>query len=391
MKLQNRLTFSILIIAMTLIGSGCWSYRELETLGIVSGAGFDLGKDPEQVLLTVQVIKASKGKGGGNGSLGDGQGQGSRPQPVAIVESNGATAFEAVRNAVSKFSRRLYWPHNQILIVGKEAAENGVKNYLNFGIRQTELRPTAWIMISPGKAGDLIRAPGEMGQIPAMEIKDMLQAQSATSEIGSFTFYDFIERLMSKTTAPLATQIRLNKEGEVELAGTAIFKGEKLVGFIGKKETRGLLWVIGKIKSGVVIVKAPANKGKVSLGIIHAAGKIQAETKNDSVKITVKVNVQSGLGEQTGDLDTSKPEVIKSLARREATVIRNEINAAFKKAQELNADIFGFGEAVHRADFKAWKKLEPRWDEIFPKLKVKLIVKTNISLNGLINKPISQK
>lgn len=219
----------------------------------------------------------------------------------------------------------------------------------------------------------------------------MLQAQSATSEIGSFTFYDFIERLMSKTTAPLATQIRLNKEGEVELAGTAIFKGEKLVGFIGKKETRGLLWVIGKIKSGVVIVKAPANKGKVSLGIIRAAGKIQAETKNDSVKITVKVNVQSGLGEQTGDLDTSKPEVIKSLARREATVIRNEINAAFKKAQELNADIFGFGEAVHRADFKAWKKLEPRWDEIFPKLKVKLIVKTNISLNGLINKPISQK
>ena len=70
-------------------------------------------------------------------------------------------------------------------------------------------------------------------------------------------------------------------------------------------------------------------------------------------------------------------------------VIRNEINAVIQKAKELKTDIFAFGEAVHRADPKAWKRLEQRWEEIFPELKVDLLVKTKINRVGLIINPIT--
>ncbi len=382
---RNKLTFIILILLIILFTGGCWNYRNINQLGIVSGIGIDLAKDPEKILLTVQVIKPGEVKGGGSSGGG---GQGSQPQPVMIVESTGNTVFEAVRGAITGFSRRLYWPHNQIFIVGKDAAEKGVRKFLDFEIRDAETRPTAWVLITPGKAGDLIKTPGKMEKIPAREIAEMIEAQSATSQIGGFTAHDFVERLVSKTTAPVATEILLNKEGEAELTGTAIFKEDKLVGFIGKRETRGLLWVIGKVKSGIVVVKAPNDKGKVSLELIRSKSKIKAEVKGSSILIKVKINVQSNLGDQTGVLDASKPELLKSLARREATAIRNEINAALKKAKELNADIFGFGDAVHRADPKAWKRLEPQWDKLFPDLKVELTVKANISRVGLIIKPI---
>lgn len=386
----NKRILIIFLLSLVLSAGGCWNYRQLSQLGIVSGVGFDLAPEPGKILLTIQVIKPGEvgggGKGGGSSGGGGGGGQ---TQPVAIIESTGETVFEAVREAVTKFSRRLFWSHNQVLIIGKEAAEQGTRRFMDFEIRDAEPRPTAWVLVTPGKAGDIIKATGRMEKIPAMEIAEMVRAQSATSKAGAFMTHDFVSRLVSKTAAPVATQIRLNEKNEFQLDGTAVFKGEKLVGFIGKRETRGLLWVLDKVQSGIVVVKAPENKGEVSLKVLRSSGKIKAEVKGDSLRIKVTVDVLSNLGQKSSPLALGNPEALKSLARREAMVIRNEINAVIQKAKELKTDIFAFGEAVHRADPKAWKRLEQRWEEIFPELKVDLLVKTKINRVGLIINPIT--
>ncbi|NLY74867.1 MAG: Ger(x)C family spore germination protein [Firmicutes bacterium] len=388
MKPWNKKVLAVLLLSFMSCAGGCWNYRELDQLGIVSGVGFDLAPETGKILLTIQVIKPGEAKAGGGGGSSGGEESGSQTRSVVVVESTGATVFDAVREAVTKFSRKLFWPHNQVLIIGKEAAEQGVRRFMDFEIRDAEPRPTAWVMVTPGKAGDLLKAPGKMEKIPAMEIAEMLRAQSVTSKAGSFMVHDFVLRLLSKTAAPVATQIRLNEKNEVQLGGTAVFIGEKLTGFIGKRETRGLLWVLGKVKSGIVTVKDPDNKGKVSLEVIRSSSKIKTEVKGDSVRIKVTVSVRSNVGNQNGELDLSKLETLKSLARREETAIRNEIKAALDKARELKADIFGFGEAVRRDHPKAWKRLEPRWDEIFTELQVDLTVKANINQVGLIIKPI---
>lgn len=388
MKPWNKRILVILLLFLIFSAGGCWNYRELDQMGIVSGVGFDLAPEPGKILLTIQVINPGEAKGGGGVGTSSGGGGGGRTQPVAIIESTGVTVFEAVREAVTKFSRRLFWPHNQVLIIGKEAAEQGVRRFLDFEIRDAEPRPTAWVLVTDGKAGDLIKASAKIEKIPAMEIAEMVRAQSATSKAGSFMVHDFVLRLISKTAAPVATWIRLNEKNEVQLDGTAVFKGEKLAGFIGKKETRGLLWVLDKVRSGIVVVKSPDNKGEVGLEIIRSSSKIKVEVTGDSVRIKVTVFVQSNVGNQNGELDLSKSATLKSLARREETVIRDEIKAALNKAREFKADIFGFGDAVHRADPKAWERLEPHWDRIFTELKVDLVVKANINQVGLIIKPI---
>lgn len=375
-----------MFLSLILCAGGCWNYRELDQLGIVAGVGYDLAPEPGKILMTVQVIKPGEAKGGGgeSGTSGGGEG-GSQTQPVVIIESTGATVFDAVRGAVTKFSRKLFWPHNQVLIIGKEAAEQGVRQFIDYEIRDAEPRPTAWIMVTPGKAGDLLKTTGKMQKIPALEIAEMIRAQSATSKAGSFMVHDFVLRLVSKTAAPVATQIRLDEENEVQLDGTAVFKGEKLAGFIGPRETRGLLWVLGKVRSGSIVV----NKGQVSLEIIRASSKIKPEVTEASVRIKVIVNVQSNVSNQNNALDLSKPETLKTLAKREEAVIRDEIKAALDKARELKADIFGFGEAIHRVDPKVWKRLEPHWDQIFTELQVELAVKADINQVGLILKPLS--
>lgn len=86
------------------------------------------------------------------------------------------------------------------------------------------------------------------------------------------TLNDFLVRLTSKSSHPFATAIEVfseekqeeqggDKEGKMVLrlraGGTAVFKKDKLVGWLDNAETRGLLWVLGKVQSGILVVPAP--------------------------------------------------------------------------------------------------------------------------------------
>ena len=151
MKLWNKSSLWLLLLGIIFCAGGCWNYRELDQMGIVSGVGFDLAPEPGKLLLTIQVIKPGEVKGGAGGGGSSGGEAGGQAQPVVNIESTGTTVFEAVREAVTKFSRKLLWSHNQVLIIGKEAAEKGVRRFMDFEIRDAEPRPTAWILVTPGK------------------------------------------------------------------------------------------------------------------------------------------------------------------------------------------------------------------------------------------------
>ncbi len=59
----------------------------------------------------------------------------------------------------------------------------------------------------------------------------------------------------------------------------------------------------------------------------------------------------------------------------------------FKKSQELAADIYGFGDMIHKKYPDRWKQLETKWDIIYPTIKLVINVKTQIRKTDLISKP----
>jgi len=63
-----------------------------------------------------------------------------------------------------------------------------------------------------------------------------------------------------------------------------------------------------------------------------------------------------------------------------------------KIQQQYEVDVFGFGDALHRADPKQWKKIKDDWTSIFPDLAVAVHVKVTTQgsgtmQNSLLNKP----
>lgn len=373
----------MLTIIPAVLGSGCWDRRELDRLAIIAGAGIDVDKDG--VTLTSQIVKPSKVSGSPSGGGGGGQ-----EQATWVMQSRGKTLFQAARRSTFQTSRRLYWAHIQVAIFGEATAKKGLGPYLDFFVRDPEPRPTEWMVIAEGKASDMLTPQAKLETISSMAIGHLIQNYSSTSQFYPATIHDFTTRLMSGTTAPLAPRILRKGKGkdqQVVMDGTAVFKKDKMVGILNPTETRGVLWAIDKVKSGIIVIEQ-AGKPTSSIEIIDSKGSFKVQLRNGKPHMQVEIHANLNFGEELGTVDISKPDQLNKFDQQAATAIRNEVMKAWHKARDLRADVFGLGQAVGRKYPKEWKRMESRWQEVFPQSTIEVNVKANIRVVGKITKSV---
>ncbi|MDI6881063.1 MAG: Ger(x)C family spore germination protein [Desulfitobacteriaceae bacterium] len=379
----------ITLILSLLWITGCWSTRELDRLAIVLGTGVDLEKDG-QVKLSLQIVKPAEMKVSPEGGIG-GPGK-----PALLLSHQGQTVFDAVRSFIAINSRRMLFSHNQVVIFGESLAKHGIGPVLDFFERDPELREEAFLLIAQGEAQDILAVPDGLEKVSALAFHNALSASDFLSKSMKVTFNDFILAYNNKASAAVAPRIELVKgEGEqsFRIDGMAVFRKDKLAGWLTERETRGLLWVMGKVKSGILVLQDDpgGQDGPISMEIIKAKSKIKADFEEGKPSITVEIEEESNIGEETKPIDLTIPEKIKEIEQKQAALITNEIEAALHKAQILNADIFRFGEELHRADPKAWSEIKDRWEEEFPDLEVQIKVITKVHHIGEKTKPSAPK
>lgn len=383
--MKNKIVFyfKIFIYALILLSlTSCWNSRELNTLPIVVGIGIDKEQTSKNVLLTAQILKPEEFKKNSSGSSGG------QSKAYWNLKSSGETVFDALREFTHETSERLYTSHNQVIVIGKEIATEGIQKYLDFFMRAIETRPTTLILISSDTANAVLDTEPELGKMPAISISKLSKAQQLQSHSKEITFQDFTNYLLSKTTSPIAPIITVIEDDEkksLKIEGMAVFKGDQMVGQLNESETRGLLWIKGEIKTGVINV--PHKEGIVSIEIVNMKSKVTPKIINGEMYIYVNIKENSTLTEQTCTENLSTLTSFEELKKLQNEAIRNEILSALKKARELNTDIFGFGELIHKKYKKEWKDIESKWDDIFPSIQVKIEIESNLEATGHISKP----
>lgn len=361
----------ILCFVLILSSAGCWNRRELDTLAILIGMGVDKAENTDQVQLTAQIFKPVELKGNSDSFY-------------LNVQSSGETVFDALRNLTRHISRKVYLPHNQVLIFGETAAREGVQEYIDFFVRDHETRLRIDVLVARNEAGEILEVGSELERTPASAVFYIIEAQDATSWAMRIPLKEFVSSLLTVTTAPVAPLIEILTEGEkkiLNISGMAVFKKDKLVGYLNHKESRGMMWVRDEIRSGIIAISSSSGEGKSSLEIISAGSQIIPVADESGVRVQVRIAVESHIGDRSGSGELTLPDV-KDLEQKGTAVIKQEVAAALAKAQELNADIFGFGESIYRKYPKQWRELEERWDELFPELEVDVAVDAYIRRSG---------
>ncbi|MCO1603277.1 Ger(x)C family spore germination protein [Desulfosporosinus nitroreducens] len=379
----------LIIIILTLGTTGCWNRRELPALGIVMGVGIDKAEGTDKLEITTQIIKTSELKSstpeeGGAGSSSSGGGA------YWNVKNSGESMFSTIRGFTHRTSRKLYFPHNQIIIFGQSLAKQGIQEYLDFLLRDQETRLEVLMLVAEDKSSDILSVKSHLEKIPSVGVSDLMDSQAANSQTIVIRLNQFVTRIMSPTTAPIAPIISIKGKAdnkELEVSGTAVFKRDKLIGQMNKEETRGLLWVINEVKSGIIDIECPDQEGTVSLEIINAKSKITSEIINNKPYIKIDVKEEGNIGDQSCTASLVSPDAVAALEEKKNEAIKDEIESALSKAKKLNADVFGFGEVIHKKHPKEWEEMKDDWDKIFPDLEVEILVKAKLRRSGNLGPP----
>lgn len=379
----------LLLATAFLTLSGCFDRRELNTLGIVIGVGIDKAETEGDTELTLQFadIAGHRASSGGKASKGGG----AERLPYINVSNTGENINYLIRDMQHKMSRRVYLAHSQVIIMGEELAKQGVRDSLDFFARVPEARMTLYVFVAQGKAKDVLDVKPEFETTPSHEISQLIKDQKLTSQTPIVTEFEFVSKMTSKTTAAIAPIIRILEEGDKKMlscAGSAVFKESVMVGELDEKQTRGMLFVNGEVKTGIInlnVLDTPA-----SLEIRKAKSKVTPTLYDDgSVLFQVQIDEMGGLGDQTGTVNLSDPDNVPAVLSATEQAIKDEVQSAVDKSKELNADIFGFGEYIYRKYPKQWEEMKDKWDELYKNIKVEINVKCKADGNGRIVMPLA--
>ncbi|WHH61155.1 Ger(x)C family spore germination protein [Petroclostridium sp. X23] len=374
------------ICLIIMITTGCWNNRDVTEMVFVVAVGLDKGND-QKFELTVQLAKPSVIKTKTTG--------GTQEKAAEVFSSKGDTIFEAVRNLLSTVNRKPYYRHVQLIVIGEGLAKEGIADALDFFERDQERNSTAKVLIAKGTtAKEILETRSEMEEIPAMHLTSIIENSTALAKMKELMFIDLMKDINSPGKEPTISTVKFIQKKDhamikdLEVEGAAVFKKDKLIGWLNPVETRGLLFIEDKVKSTIINVSNPVDKTKkVASEIFHSTGKMDVQVKNGKLILLVTVKEEGTIGDQQGKGDLTKNEMVKKLEEEVSVTIEEEIREVIQLAQQkYKSDIFGFGEIVHRKYTDYWKQVKDNWNEEFANTPVEIKVSAKIKRSGLIKK-----
>ena len=404
MRLERLERLALLLVIAVLAGSlsaGCWNRREPELLGVVLAVAFDY--DPESGLYQVfaQLANPIAMGGGTSGSSGGGSG-GKKAFWTAGAE--GHTPFEAIRNLVEISSRDLFWAHCRVVLFSEDLARRGIKDIMDLFERERQFRLIVKPAVVEGDLRKIIEADFPLEETGARGLdrfivttrfeksifpeKNLNELISNLSQPGQEMI---IGRLEALETGKKSSEESGGSTPPARIGGSALFRGDRMVGWATNKQTQGWSYATGRAFRSNFVIESPVKEGSyVSIEALGHSAQMSLRGDEENWRIELKVKLHGRIQEfgGPGNLDTES-ELTRSLERRAAGAVRNRIEAMLSRSQELKADVFGFGNLIYRKNPRLWQKIGPRWDEeIYPQLKIDLVVEFRILHAGLVKNPL---
>ncbi len=374
----------LLSLLLSLLLTGCWNRREIGKIAIVMGFAVDSAEKEDEIEITAQIANtrtitsASESGGGGGGEQ----------KPYLNLSSTGEYVFPSIRSSVTKSGAKLYMAHNFVVLFGEDTAKRGLGNYMDFFLRDHELRLDVNLLVAKGRGADILDVDTGFQSIPALHIKDLLKAQKQLSTGMSVTVFDFMNQLAAGRSAPLLPIIEIDDtsgEEVLHMAGTAVFHEDKMIGELDPHETRGYLWAKDAVQEAVLV--AETGDDKIGIEVLRSKGSIAVETdENGQIVMVLRTEAEGSIGSERGRGNYTTPSGTEKLLDAFAASIESEIRACIEKSHELRADIFGFSDVLYRHHPKLWKQMEGK---TFYDLPVRIEVKTRLDSSGRIGRPIN--
>jgi Ger(x)C family germination protein len=405
--------FCLFLLICLLFQTGCWGFREVDEEAFIMILGLDKGK--ENLLVLTAQIAVPRGMGGGGMGQGGGSTSGGQAKPTMAITVECRSILAGLNMLNATLERKPSLAHLKVVVVSEELARQGIKAYLTQLLRYFEFRRSTFLVVSRGPAQKLIKQfQPIMENNPAKFAELFMGSQHYVGFIPFGQVHHFYNDLRSNAVQPVAMLVSLKEkppenipaeeeqfsEGQfyagqsplkggnnIELMGTAVFYQDRMVGVLNGEETLILNLLRGWLKQTLLTIPDPANpKYSISLRIkMERKPKLKVTLSRGGPKIYVRISLDGEIISTQSSINYGSPAKLSLLEEELNKLLTEKTQNLIAKTQdEMQADIFGFGNKARHlvATWPKWQKLN--WPELFPQAQTGVIVKIHLRRFGLL-------
>lgn len=366
--------FWLCCLAVSLLLCGCMRSAELKERTIIRMVGVDV--DGENFVLTMFQFFPQT------------QSEGDASSQTQVVQTKGRSISEAI-DAVSHYSgNEVFLGNSSFLVIGREAAEQGLERTLNFFNSNHEVSPELYVALADGEAAEVIQAQSSEENSPT-QLKSLVEQGRENGLLGRPTLKDIVNRLQGEYTEPYLPLIEVVDAQDKQLlriAGMAIFQDGRLLDTLSIEQTRGVLWATDELSRAIVTVPfGEGEKSIVSVELEESKSRVQVKLREGKPVIVLSIGTQAGvkevLSDQGGGVQVEQLDQMQDAVERQIeSTVRQVIDQVFF---EQKSDIFRYSEFIRKQQPEYWKQNSSDFDKVIEDSSVEIAVRCIIDHPGL--------
>ena len=356
---MKKFVLIVITLFILLISSGCYNYKEINDMAIVSSIGIDKDNKNDKYIVSAQIMNSKESEN-------------SEDSQITVYTKEGDTVHEALRNITLKSPRKLYGNHLSKIVLSEEVAQEGIDNILDTFNRVTEVRNEFIItIVKEDKASDVLKVLTTTESIPAEYVKLSLKIADETSGLTYATKLDeFISLYLKKGIDPVVPVLKIDKKekkgttinnitttnpiSKIVIEDLAVTNKGKLETYLKNEEVIGYNFLRNQIQKMIIPVKCDDENNYASISILKNKTKSNATKKDNKYIINFNINSEAIITEYNCKKDLTDEKVIKELEKDTEKKIKRYIKKSLNKQKETKGKFLGLERIIY-LDYPKYK------------------------------------
>lgn len=356
---MKKFVLIIITLFILLISSGCYNYKEINDMAIVSSIGIDKDNKNDKYIVSAQIMNSKESED-------------SEDSQITVYTKEGDTVHEALRNVTLESPRKLYGNHLSKIVLSEEVAKEGIDNVLDTFNRLSEVRNEFIItVVKDNKASDVLKVLTSTETIPAEYVKLSLKIADKTSGLTYATKLDeFISLYLKKGIDPVVPVLKIDKKSKkgttidnitttnpiskIVIEDLAVTNKGKLETYLKNEEVIGYNFLRNQIQKMIIPVKCDDENNYASILILKNKTKSNAAKKDNKYIINFNINSEAIITEYNCKKDLTDEKVIKELEKDTEKKIKRYIKKSLNKQKETKGKFLGLERIIY-LDYPKYK------------------------------------
>lgn len=352
----------ILLIFLTFICTGCYNYKELNELGIVSAMG--ISKDGDLYNLDIQLLNVL-----------DSEKSGLNKSPITVISGQGETIFEAARSMNRKTSKVFFLADVDYVFLDQSVLNDGLDEIMDFLIRDTRLSLNFLVVTSTeNKSLDILSSISHFDTNSANNLYDaIINSETRYGGINSLHVRELINNYYAKGKYTIFPNVYIKdtskssendsledskSESYVEVKNMVFFKDKEVIE-LTDEETKGVNFLRNKIKNATLTIECDG--GYFTIETLESKMKLKSKLNIDQINVKGNVGAEIVYYGCKDNLDNA--DVLKSISKKAEKEVESYITKAFNKSKKYNYDFLGLGNYIYKNNYKYFDFENKDWNK----------------------------